>query len=326
MLKGTSGTGTATLPAVQIKTGADGATKALTVLNNGNVGIGTTNSAIRLNIVGDGSTGKISINGGSAATSQLTYNTLSIGDANHDLRLTSMTSGNSGLQMSVLSEIEFRTADPAFASRMVIQKQGRVGIATNAPSRLLHLGGTNAVIAIEQRSTTNSPATIATAVQLWVADGELYTTDGSGNVTLQSTHEGETPVHKSHNLYTGKGRVVDLDAVGLFMDAIVAGKDLKGIKDTLTAAGKTTPYRTYEVPRTDWDEEQADKKAKVDLEIAEKTKAVAAWEAEAAAFEELTPEEQKERPLPEKPVVPDPYTVRPKPQWLTDALAAEEGK
>jgi hypothetical protein len=44
-LKGTTGNGTLTSPAVQIITGNNGATTALTVLNNGNVGIGIgTNS------------------------------------------------------------------------------------------------------------------------------------------------------------------------------------------------------------------------------------------------------------------------------------------
>jgi hypothetical protein len=139
--------------------------------------------------------------------------------------------------------------------------------------------------------------------------------DGSGNVAILTpdTTPDESRARKSsvYNRYTGMGHTIDLVALA---DAV---QSLTGRKDIITE---------FSVPRTDWDKEQADKKAKRDAEITEKTKAVAAWEAEAAAFEELTPEEQKERSLPEKPVVPDPYTVRPKPQWLTDALAAEEGK
>ena len=41
-LQGTSGNGTLTSPAIQLLTGNNGTTTALTVLNNGNVGIGTT--------------------------------------------------------------------------------------------------------------------------------------------------------------------------------------------------------------------------------------------------------------------------------------------
>ncbi|MDD5397322.1 MAG: hypothetical protein PHW24_04715, partial [Candidatus Moranbacteria bacterium] len=42
-LQGTSGSGTATAPAIQALVGNNGATAAMTILNNGNVGIGTTN-------------------------------------------------------------------------------------------------------------------------------------------------------------------------------------------------------------------------------------------------------------------------------------------
>ncbi len=47
-LVGTSGNGTLASPAVQVNVGNNGATTALTVLNNGNVGIGTTNPDSKL--------------------------------------------------------------------------------------------------------------------------------------------------------------------------------------------------------------------------------------------------------------------------------------
>jgi hypothetical protein len=51
-LQGTSGNGTLTSPAIQLLVGNAGATTALTILNNGNVGIGTTGPTAPLNVVG----------------------------------------------------------------------------------------------------------------------------------------------------------------------------------------------------------------------------------------------------------------------------------
>jgi hypothetical protein len=51
-LQGTSGNGTAGSPAIQLKTGNNGATTALTVLNNGNVVIGITNPGSKLYVQG----------------------------------------------------------------------------------------------------------------------------------------------------------------------------------------------------------------------------------------------------------------------------------
>ena len=47
-LKGTSGNGTLTSPAINLNVGNNGATNSMTILNNGNVGIGTTNPSYNL--------------------------------------------------------------------------------------------------------------------------------------------------------------------------------------------------------------------------------------------------------------------------------------
>jgi hypothetical protein len=49
-LQGTSGNGTLTSPAIQLLTGNNGATTAVTILNNGNVGIGTTGPGAQLHV------------------------------------------------------------------------------------------------------------------------------------------------------------------------------------------------------------------------------------------------------------------------------------
>ena len=53
-LQGTAGNGTLTSPAIQLKVGDNGATTAMTVLNNGNVGIGTTSPTRKLEVYGTG--------------------------------------------------------------------------------------------------------------------------------------------------------------------------------------------------------------------------------------------------------------------------------
>ncbi|MFA7301837.1 MAG: hypothetical protein WC069_06025, partial [Candidatus Shapirobacteria bacterium] len=50
-LKGTSGNGTLTSPAIQALVGNNGATTAITVLNNGNVGVGTSTPSGQLSII-----------------------------------------------------------------------------------------------------------------------------------------------------------------------------------------------------------------------------------------------------------------------------------
>ena len=58
-LQGTSGNGTLTSPAIQALVGNNGATTALTILNNGNVGIGTTSPGAKLEVDAGGFGGTI---------------------------------------------------------------------------------------------------------------------------------------------------------------------------------------------------------------------------------------------------------------------------
>lgn len=134
VLQGTSGNGTAASPAVQLKVGNNGGTTALTVLNSGNVGIGTTSPTAKLDVNGGiGLSGFVtavpSMAGGFIGSS----NGIGPGAYPYDeygnLIITSRSNGTG-------RDILFQTG-ATLTSRMVINRTGNVGIGTTAPSAKL---------------------------------------------------------------------------------------------------------------------------------------------------------------------------------------------
>jgi len=141
-LQGTSGNGTLTSPAVQILVGNNGATIGLTVLNNGNVGIGTTSPDQ-----------KLVVNGYIKSTG-FTYGVLLLEDTN---------TGAGGTTWSLFSgapthgdfKIRGKNADPfkitgTVSDNSLVINSGNVGIGTTSPDRKFHTEvsdtTTNAVI------------------------------------------------------------------------------------------------------------------------------------------------------------------------------------
>jgi hypothetical protein len=183
---------------------------------------------------------------------------------------------------------------PLNGEAMRIKGSGNVGIRTNAPATLLHLAGTNAVLTIENKGTTNDPAARATAAALWTVGGELKAMDGSGNVATLTpdTVPDESRARKSsvYNVYTGKGHTIDLVALA---DAV---ETLTGRKDIITE---------FAVAPVDWDAEQSAAVAKSQAKIA-------AWMSDTNAPEVKGPKPKLE-------------TAKPKPAWLVDALARSGG-
>jgi len=134
---------------------------------------------------------------------------------------------------------------------------------------------------------------------------ELWSIDDQGNVTLQTSHDGLTAVHRSHNRYTGKGRVMDLDAMGAAITALATARNWGEAQAAIIAAGGTNIYTTYSVPAVDWDVEQAAK-------AAESQAAISAWMSDTNA-----PGVKGDKPKLE--------TAKPKPTWLVDALKPGAG-
>jgi len=126
-LQGTSGNGTLTSPAIQGLVGNNGATVAYTVLNNGNVGIGTTSPGAKLHSYSLNDYDALKLERGAAGggTAILFEN----GD-NEQARV--WLDGAQALRFDVGSAIGTDT-------KVLIQNNGNVGIGTTAPGAKLHL-------------------------------------------------------------------------------------------------------------------------------------------------------------------------------------------
>ena len=64
--------------------------------------------------------------------------------------------------------------------------------------------------AIALGNITFTPTTYASGGMLFAQTNEIYTMDGAGNVTLQSSHREDIPVNRSWNVYTGEGQEIDM--------------------------------------------------------------------------------------------------------------------
>jgi hypothetical protein len=178
---------------------------------------------------------------------------------------------------------------------------GNVGIGTNTPAAKLDVNG---AICIDY--TANAmPVAVASKVFLFVTNSptaaELQVEDGSGNVTTLSPHEGTKHMADSFNIWTGKGRKIDLDELA------------KGVQRLLTIAAKTDAsatnginvsriYRETTQTPMDWNAVEAKREADQDAVIA-------AWMANTNAVSV-------------KGEKPGKYKPAKKPQWLVD----EEGE
>ncbi|NTW89767.1 MAG: hypothetical protein HGB37_02565 [Candidatus Moranbacteria bacterium] len=136
-LQGTSGNGTLTSPAIQMLVGNNGGTTALTVLNNGNVGIGTGSPSRALDVVG-----MVKIDG--AATSTI-YPVLQIGSVSDAV-------GRDMFKINI-------DTDNINTNLFTVKDTGNVGIGTTSPTEKLTVSGNGARIALR---TTSGPTTYAT--------------------------------------------------------------------------------------------------------------------------------------------------------------------
>ena len=140
-LQTTSGIG-ATGADMHFLVGNDGGTEAMTILNNGDVGIGTTTPSATLEISSAG-----------AVESSLSLDQTGTSDSTIRLRMGGATKGIIGVDNSDGDKLQFGLSWIGGGAKMTIDNTGKVGIGDASPNQLLGLFGTNAQISVEESDT-----------------------------------------------------------------------------------------------------------------------------------------------------------------------------
>jgi len=166
VLKGTTANGTATSPAIKMNVGNNGATTAVTVLNNGDVGIGTTSPPYSLDV---------KANSASAAVAARFYGQSGSSSNNAQVRWAGQKDGelwSLGPDVSAggsTGDFEFYNLGNAGGStgtKLTILGSGNVGIGTTSPSALLSVGPTS-------QFQVSSAGLISTSGGLTVSSGAV---------------------------------------------------------------------------------------------------------------------------------------------------------
>lgn len=211
-LQGTSGNGTLTSPAIQALVGNNGATTALTILNNGNVGVGTTspNELLHVSADADGHSarfdGRVGIgvdpwdnttyslrlikgiySGGTFYTSShirgAAFRSNTTGSTSAPV-FTYNSDTNTGMYFPADDTLAFTTAA---TERLRIDSTGNVGIGTTSPSSLLHLkAGTATVAPFKLTAGTNLTTPENGALEYDGTDLFFTTGDTRYKVTLEA--------------------------------------------------------------------------------------------------------------------------------------------
>ena len=156
----------------------------VTILNSGNVGIGTTTPADPLTVIGDGSTGDTMIlqAGSNTGASSIDFQDSSgIQQAGFGYLSSGMSPASTFVIGTTHHDILFSTA--SFATPvMIIKTNGAVGIGTSSPSAELSVS-----------TTTQNNGSLALFVVASTTNATLFNVLGNGNVGIGSS----TPYHTS---------------------------------------------------------------------------------------------------------------------------------
>ena len=128
-LKGTTGNGTLTSPAIQALVGNNGGTIAMTILNNGYVGIGTTNPGAALEVAG-----QVKITGGSPGTDRVLTSDM------NGLAIWTTVSGVGGLTGGGTQNFITKWIRQQHLRASSIFDNGHIGIGTTSHLSLLSIG------------------------------------------------------------------------------------------------------------------------------------------------------------------------------------------
>jgi len=195
--------------------------------------------------------------------------------------------------------LKFQVANPALGVAMTIASSGDTGVGI-APTEKCQVHG---VIALSD--TNDIPTAAAGMAKLYVTNSaaELYVIDASGNRTLLSAHDGDIPIERSENDFTGR----------CYWRNKWTGEEIK----------------SWILPRDTWAAKEERENQKVEQMRAQ-------WIIDKSAFDAWQAEEPPLTLNPEAyaaalaawqaAAVPDPgeqpakYTKKPTPQWVISGL------
>jgi hypothetical protein len=206
-LQGTSGNGTLTSPAVQVKVGNNGGTTAMTVLNNGNVGIGTTSPNRLLTIKKNGGVIGLGSNNyenivfgatGSAApfADEAYFQMNNAGTAQIVLRAAGNNYINGG-------NVGIGTTSPS--ARLTVQG---AGTTTGETLKLQNSAGTATLASLDNGVTTLRGSTVTDAPTLgseFLTGGAWTSTDWTGDNTTGWVHANGPTTALSYSLAAVSG-------------------------------------------------------------------------------------------------------------------------
>jgi len=252
--------------------GNNGATEAITVLNNGNVGIGTTGPTDKLSVVAGGSSIQsgmsiITYNNNTSLPSYLefakshsntvgslvttvdqeslgTFNAAGVNTINaiaRGARIRFIQDGTAGVSW-VPAMISFQTSDGTAdaADRLTIKASGNVGIGTTSPASRLEVNSAvvgKALVTFNETGDQNiltASASGTTVFSLGRTGNATLTDSGTSNVTLNLTSTGDFDVQDNG---ASALFVSDTGLVGLGTNAPTAR--LHTANNGLTTTGKS---------------------------------------------------------------------------------------
>ncbi len=218
-LQGTSGNGTATSPAIQLNVGNSGGTTALTVLNNGNVGIGTTSPSSTLSIYSSGSTTDFTI--GSDAT----------GHTSGYFYTSADTNGYLGIQ-------SIKAEGTSYGDIVLNAAGGSVGIGTTSPTGTLQLGSGAAPVSLVMAGYGSTADVISFADSSGVENFNLTFDENANTLGFSSLSVSNMLAFARDTGYVGIGTSSPqslLDVAGLISSSGVGTAN--SVQSTISADG-----------------------------------------------------------------------------------------